>query len=30
VDARNGVPRMYFTIGTESLVTDLDGREVPS
>lgn len=28
VDACNGVPRMYFTIGTESLVTDLDGREV--
>ncbi|WP_298129950.1 hypothetical protein [Micropruina sp.] len=26
--ARTGVPRMYFTIGTTSLVTDLDGREV--
>lgn len=25
---RTGVPRLYFTIGTTSLVTDLDGREV--
>lgn len=27
--AETGVPRMYFTIGTESLVTDLDGQELP-
>lgn len=26
--ARTGVPRMYFTIGGTSLVTDLDGREI--
>ena len=26
--ARTGVPRMYFTIGTTSLVTDLDGHQV--
>lgn len=26
--SRTGVPRMYFTIGTTPLVTDLDGREV--
>lgn len=30
VDARSGVPRMYFTIGNKSLVADLDGREVAS
>lgn len=26
--ARTGVPRMYFTIGTTSLVTDLDGHQL--
>lgn len=26
--AGTGVPRMYFTIGTDSLVTDLDGDEI--
>ncbi|MFT4217212.1 MAG: hypothetical protein QM619_08540 [Micropruina sp.] len=32
IDDRNrtGVPRMYFTIGTTSLVTDLDGRPLTS
>ena len=26
--ARTGVPRMYFTIGTQSVVTDLSGQPI--